>query len=196
MAEIDRVNLSIDAHFKVYGDPRKHPKEMGELAHTLVKCVCASTARAVAQARENKTEVPEKVREMIEQAEGAARVLQSATEDSTMTAKIEDILTQHGWSKADAADAAKNPFQGQTCDKVLTADNFKKAAELAMVARRALYPLDGENPWDEPRDPKEALYDDDDIHSWSIFDTFVEPIQELLPPLFRLSTEGWDSEDE
>lgn len=195
MAEIDRVNLSIDAHFQVYGDPQKHPKEMGELAHALVKCVCAGTARAVAQAQQNKTEVDPVVLDRLVKAEACAQALDAASQDATMSAKIEDVLVAHGWTKADATDVSKNPFIGQTSDKVLTAANFKQAAELAMIARRALYPLDGENPWDEKRDPREALFDPDDIYSFGIFDTFVEPIQELLPPLYRLATEGWDEDE-
>ena len=194
MSEIDRVNLSIEAHFQVYGNPKKHPKEMGELAHALVKCVCAGTARAAAQAAQNKTEIDPVVLDRLVKAEAAAQALDAATKDATMSAKIEDVLVGHGWTKADAADVAKNPFIGQTSDKVLTADNFKLAAELAMIARRSLYPLDGENPWDEKRDPKEALYDPDDIYSFGIFDTFVEPIQELLPPLYRLAAEARKAE--
>ena len=197
MSEIERVNLSIDAHFQVYGNPQKHPKEMGELAHALVKCVCAATARAQAQAMEKRVDVDPVLIARLVKAEGAAQVLDAATQDPTMSSKIEDVLVGYGWEKADAADPTKNPFVGQTSDKVLTAANFKQAAELAMIARRAQYPLDGENPWDAPIDPKVALYDPDDIYSFGIFDTFIDPIQELLPPLYRLAAEGWsDEEDE
>lgn len=191
MSEIERVNLSIDAHFQVYGDPKKHPKEMGELAHALVKCVCAGTARAQAKAMETRSEVDPELIKLLVKAEGAAQVLDAATQDPTMSATIESVLVNYGWEKADAADPTKNPFVGQTSDKVLSASNFKLAAELAMIARRAQYPLDGASPWDDKIDPKVALYDPDDIYSFGIFDTFIDPIQELLPPLFRLASEGW-----
>lgn len=188
MAEIDRVYLSIDAHFKCFGNPQKYPDEIKKLTGTIVKCVMGAIGRYSAREEKDKDEALEA---LISKAECAVRVLDAAAEDVTNGALVEDILVKAGWDVNDAKDIAKNPFAGETNDKVLSADNFKTAATLAMVARRALLPLDGEQPWDPPIDPAVALRDDDDPYSFSIFDTLVEPIQDLLPPLYQLSTEGW-----
>jgi hypothetical protein len=193
MSEIDRVYLSIDAHFQCYGNPQKFPEKMQELTGTIVKVAMGAMARYSGVDPEKRDP---KVVDLIAKAEAAVRVLDAASKDVSATTKIEDILVAAGWQQADAADTAKNPFTGMTSDKVLTAANFKKAAELAMVARRSLHPLDGESPWSEPIDVMDALRNDDDPYSFSIFDSIVDPIQDLLPPLYQLATEGWVPSEE
>lgn len=159
MSEIERVNLSIDAHFEVYGSPEKHPEEMGELVEAITLCALSAYARV-----ESNKQAEQWGQDPVEMHPDAERLIEEAT-------KFLDTLKE----------AAEDQ----------TATNYKVAAEKAMVARRATYPLKRETPWAETISPKDALHDDDDPFSWSIFDTVVEPIQKLLPPLYQLAAEGW-----
>lgn len=186
MPEIDRVNNVIESHFKVYGDPRKHPKEMAQLADQIDRCAWMAEIRYAEKKMDD-----EGIANLIREAQATISVLKNATEDHTMEHTIADILAQAAGPGAAPPPVPPGFSPGATTADILTAEAFKAAAEKAMTARRATYPLDGDTPW-EKKDPRDALYDDDDIHSWAIFDSMIEPIQELLPPLYQLACEDYE----
>ena len=74
---------------------------------------------------------------------------------------------------------------------------FKEISRRAMLARRATYPLvDRERPW-ESLTPEEALNDETDAFSFSIFDSLADKISALAPALYQLAVEGdWEEKAE
>lgn len=93
------------------------------------------------------------------------------------------------------AEEAVEALKKEITDGTVTAERFKEVAFQAMIARRATYSLVGELPWDTV-DPADALQDDNDPWSFSIFDSVVEPIQDALPALHQLACEDWEDAPE
>jgi hypothetical protein len=93
--------------------------------------------------------------------------------------------------RVEAAQESVDALKQEITDGTVTPERFKAVAFEAMIARRATYPLEGETPWDK-LDPEEALLDDDDSYSFSIWDSVVEPIQDALPALHQLACEDWE----
>lgn len=62
-----------------------------------------------------------------------------------------------------------------------------------MIARRAVLPLDHPTMPLERLDPGSVIYDDNDMHSFAIYDTIADEIAAQLPPLHQIAVESsWD----
>jgi len=196
MAELDRVFNTIDAHFACYGNMTKHREPMQKLSDILVATAMGAYARLISLEREDKKIKSKKVVDAINSAMLAVRTLDGAVKSGDGTVVMAEVFKAEGYSDKDIKKrgAKLNPFPGQT--NLVNASNFKEAARLAMVARRALYPLNGEQPWSAPKDAELALRDDDDAYSFSIFDSIVDPLMDMLPPLYQLSVESWVPSEE
>ena len=71
-------------------------------------------------------------------------------------------------------------------------EQFKVITKEAMIVRRSTLPLDNPAaPW-KPFTADEAMFDDDDVYSFAIFDTLIEEISALLPVLHQLALEASD----
>lgn len=188
MAEIDRVYLTIDAFFNCYGSMKNHRGPIEKLNKLIVGQAMSAYSRLIAQTPRGEEPDPAK-RKLVETALTYVRGLDAAVKDGDAGTAVEDLLKGAGVPEDLIADSTQNPFHGQT--DIITAANFKDAVRHAMVARRATFPLPGAQPWDPDQDPADALRNDDDIYSFSIFDEFVDPLVDMLPPLYQLGTEGW-----
>jgi len=178
MSEIDRLHHAIEAHFEIMGvkpgikRSAAMRKLIGEqivkLVEPLDRCIMMANMRVGSLIQEH--QMKRRFEEVPEK----------------LTAMREFVAESER-----RVEAAKEKCSEGT----ITIDEFKEVVFDAMTARRATYPLDGEQPWDPERDPREALLDDDDIHSFAIWDTVVEPLQEALPALHQLACEDWKDEN-
>lgn len=176
MPEIDRVNNAIDAHFEIIGGDQSkkvgdikmlHVEKLLKLSEPIERCIYLAEVRVGGQLQ-HKYRFGSEI----------------SAEDEALRQRIEAAKASVEKLKAEIAKGNGSP------------DRFKTVIEEVMVARRAGYPLTNPDvPWETPT-PEEALHNDNDPHSFSIFDSLVEPIQDLLPPLHQLACEDWEDEDD
>ena len=177
MPEIDRVKNAIGAHFEIIGGDQSkkvgdikmvHNEKLMQLVEPIERCIFMAETRWGAK--------------MAKRSQG--RPIEITVEEEALRVQIE------------AAKAEVEKLKEIVQEGNASAELFLATAETVMVARRATYPLENPDaPWSPPTAEK-ALHDDNDIHSFAIFDSLVEPIQELLPPLHQLAVEDWEDETE
>jgi hypothetical protein len=161
MPEIDRLENAIKAHFEILG------------------CKDGKRSDAV------KELISKKMGELIEPID---RCIMTA---NTRAHSVKLEGQEERQKQVAAAEESLEALKKEIADGTITAERFKEVAFEAMIARRATYPLEGENPWDTV-EPEDALLDDADPYSFSIWDSVVEPLQDALPALHQLACEDWE----
>jgi len=171
MPEIDRLNNAIDGHFEMFGG--KDGRKAGDISKLYM----------------------EKIAELVEPVDRCL-MMASMRVHGTRPENEEHREVLKGQAKVvEEAQKALDGLRAEIKEGKVTAQRFKDVTFQVMVARRATYPLVGESPWDTVT-PEDALNDDNDVHSFAIWDSVVEPIQEKLPALHQLACEDWEDTPE
>jgi len=110
------------------------------------------------------------------------------------------FCAQNSYAESEMEDDERKKLLDQTRDAIKNIEvdklpddidalktTFCDLANDVMVARRAVLPLD------KGVDPKVALFNEDDMYSFAVYDTLADQIAPLLPALHQIAAESsWD----